>query len=221
VTSGSLGGLDFGSVSCSVDSRLDDMPNPTRHCCAKCGYTVCGTCLARGLSFDGGGAFADMLTPTLARSLLADSGWFRYKARAYFYKADHNASGMVDKPKARRVCCRLAFELGVKQMSDAEIVSEIRRLGRQSATDKEAAKPSDGGFCRNPEGGEPGSDKLLLDEAAFEEFLRGTLSRGLLRLESVRRLVAPAHPVAVAGINRHAPAGHKAAQAVLMAPALS
>merc|ERR1711879_88579 len=69
-----------------------------------------------------GGVFADMLSRDLAKAILDHPGWLKFKAAAYFFKADHNAAGVVDKPKARRVNSRLAAELGVKQIGDGHFL---------------------------------------------------------------------------------------------------
>jgi len=142
----------------------------SRQACARCSWAVCGACLARGCGLPGGGAFADILSPELAQGLLADAGWLKYKARSYFFKADHNEAGGVDKVKARRVNQRLAAELGVSQLKDEDLALEMKRLGQV----QEALPPP---------------PKLMLDEVAFEQLFASLLSRALKRLEtdSLRR----------------------------------
>uniref|UniRef100_A0A7S1LCW0 EF-hand domain-containing protein n=1 Tax=Alexandrium catenella TaxID=2925 RepID=A0A7S1LCW0_ALECA len=153
-----------------------------RYSCPRCNVVVCGACFARGSNFAGGGVFADILTPELARELLADAGWLRYRARAYFFKADHNSTGLIDKPKARRVNERLAAELRARPLSDSELAQEMRRLSPYNGTLLEPDNPVD-------MIGEPGKSvghrkvPLVLDEESFEEFFGTTLSIALDTVE--------------------------------------
>ncbi|CAE8599642.1 unnamed protein product, partial [Polarella glacialis] len=107
-----------------------------RQSCGCCDFVACQRCLLRGLCLPGGGAFADVLAPELARALLADRGWLRYKARSYFFKADHNGKGHVDKFKVRRVDSRLAAELGVRQMTETELAQVLLPLIRGPVSGK-------------------------------------------------------------------------------------
>lgn len=131
-----------------------------RQACSNCKFAMCEQCVRQGCALPGGGAFADMLTEDLARSLINDRCWLRYKAGCYFYKADHNGAGTIDKHKARRLDARLAAELGVKQLGDSQLVTEIRKnMGADSVT-------------------------LELEESAFQEFFARDLSRALAQLDS-------------------------------------
>lgn len=131
-----------------------------RQGCTRCKFAICDDCVQKGCALPGGGAFADMLSQDLAKSLLKDKGWLKYKAGCYFYKADHNGAGTIDKHKARRVGARLAAELGVKQLGDSELMKEMRR--------------------DLPEG----SISPELEENAFQEFFARALSRALALLKS-------------------------------------
>ena len=62
----------------------------------------------------------------------AAQDWLHYKARVYFVKADHNSLGFLDKSKVRRLDNRLAAELGVKPLCDAELVQALKDRHGQS-----------------------------------------------------------------------------------------
>jgi len=111
--------------------------------CSRCGFGICQPCIRRGGMLPGS-AFADVLSPQLAKSLLEEEGWLEYKARCYFFKADHNGAGTVDKFKVRRVDSRVAAELGVKQMTDADLVKELSSFKETSDAPLELSEDS---FC--------------------------------------------------------------------------
>jgi len=154
------------------------------HSCTRCHVVICGTCFARGSTFGGGGVFADILTPELAHELLADAGWLKYRARAYFFKADHNGTGMIDKSKARRVNERLAAELNAKPLSDLALVQDMRKA---SAHRRHPLEHANAAVATHSSGKELRKASLLLDEVSFEDFFCITLSRMLDRCVSDRR----------------------------------
>ncbi|CAJ1412452.1 unnamed protein product [Effrenium voratum] len=121
--------------------------------CTQCDFNLCQSCREAAGRLPGSGAFSDVLSAELAKALLDNQEWLTYKAQVFFVKADHNSAGVLDKPKARRVDNRLAAELGVKPLTDAELVKEIKDLG-----------------------GELGS-------GAFRRFFEASLRRSLQRLE--------------------------------------
>ena len=98
--------------------------------CPSCDFVLCARCHSAAMQLPSGGLFADLLSPELAQALLQDDTWLAYKAQAYFFKADHNSTGLLDKAKLLRVEMRLAFELGVPR-------SEVRREGRESLSERE------------------------------------------------------------------------------------
>lgn len=91
--------------------------------CPSCDFVLCARCHVAAMQLPSGGLFTDLLSPELAKALLEDETWLAYKAQAYFFKADHNSTGFLDKAKLLRVEMRLAFELGVPR-------SELRREGK-------------------------------------------------------------------------------------------
>lgn len=143
------------SQSCNI---CGDKEAPFHEACGRCGFGICQPCLHTGRVLPGS-VFADVLSPQLAKSLLEEKGWLEYKASCYFFKADHNGAGNVDKFKVKRVDSRLAAELGVKQLTDAELVKELSGFTGTSAP-------------------------LELDEAAFCNFFAAELHRALKFLES-------------------------------------
>jgi len=140
-----------------------------RQLCTRCSFVVCAACLDQGCGFAGSGVFADMLSLELARELLANVGWLKFRARSYFFKADHNATGCVDKHKAKRVVDRLAAELGIRSFTDAELMNHLRALGHENCSSKE-------GEAETKEKGKNGS---VLDKDEFEEFFRLALTRAV------------------------------------------
>jgi len=132
--------------------------------CVRCNFALCMECRDRALQLPSGGVFTDMLTPELARALLQEEGWLTFKARAYFFRADHHSIGVLDKGKVCRVDARLAAELGVKPLTDNEILKELQRLRPKTPRSKNKA--------------------LQLSEASFREFFTEELSRSLKLLAS-------------------------------------
>eukprot|EP00812_Abedinium_dasypus_P011669 NODE_5219_length_602_cov_115.857404.p1 GENE.NODE_5219_length_602_cov_115.857404~~NODE_5219_length_602_cov_115.857404.p1 ORF type:complete len:135 (+),score=47.16 NODE_5219_length_602_cov_115.857404:3-407(+) len=129
----------------------------------------CADCLSHGVRLGGSGAFADIMTLALAEELLDDSRWLKFKAQYYFYKADDNACGTLNTAKMRRVVDRLCVELGVRPLTDVEILRDMSK------------------FCRHvprfpDEAGEP----TELDKASFERFFRTILFRITLQHRSDR-----------------------------------
>merc|ERR1712050_760053 len=55
--------------------------------CNACHVLICEVCLRVGHAMQGGGAFADVLNPELAKELLSCPGFLRYKARCYYCRA--------------------------------------------------------------------------------------------------------------------------------------
>eukprot|EP00440_Ansanella_granifera_P056404 gb/GFBE01061128.1/.p1 GENE.gb/GFBE01061128.1/~~gb/GFBE01061128.1/.p1 ORF type:complete len:925 (+),score=157.38 gb/GFBE01061128.1/:1-2775(+) len=146
---------------CGVCGELQERGH-ARQSCSRCAFALCHSCLQRGAALAPDGAFTDVLSPELARALLKeDAGWLKYKARCYFFKADHNAVGSIDKAKARRVDNRLSAELGVRPWTETELVKELQRLCGQTAEGTTA-----------------------LDEAKFQDFFAEALSRALASIES-------------------------------------
>ena len=129
--------------------------------CAQCGFVLCTRCRDHALQLPSGGVFTDMLTPELAQALLQEESWLAFKSRSYFLRADHHSTGAVDKGKVSRVDARLAAELGVKPLTEGEILKELQRLA-QSTKGK----------------------ALQLDEVGFQQFFAAALSRGLALLAS-------------------------------------
>ena len=134
--------------------------------CVKCNFLLCEECLQGAVSLPGGGAFADVLSPELARALLDNESWLTLKAQAYFFKADHTAAGFLDKAKIRRVENRLAAELGTKPLSDTELVRELRELITTSNNGLDSLSP------------------LEVRESTFQQFFAAALSRALALLQS-------------------------------------
>jgi len=132
--------------------------------CERCNVTLCQACLQSANSLPGGGLFVDVLSPELARALLDNDQWLRYKAKAYFFKADHVAAGFLDKAKIRRVENRLAAELGTKPLSDTELLRELRDLIDRSGVDS--------------------FSPLEVRESTFQQFFAAALSRALALLQS-------------------------------------
>jgi len=162
-----------------------------RHSCARCKVAVCSGCILRGSKLPDGGVFSDILTPALARELLADAGWLRHRACAYFHKADHNSLGAVDRAKARRVNERLAAELGAKPFSDSELLQEMQRCSGSTSGIPErtgfAVAGSDADNSKERSAGKVGS---ALGEEAFECLFIAAVQRALERLEPGSRVGA-------------------------------
>lgn len=149
---------------CGVCSRTT---KGERHVCEECNFSMCCNCLNQGVMLGGTGAFADIMTLSLAEELLDDSKWLRFKARCYFFKADDNGSGSLNSLKMRRVADRLCVELGVRPFTDVEILREMAK------------------FCQNPATcalEEPAE----LDLTCFERFFRTMLFRITLQHRSDR-----------------------------------
>ena len=148
---------------CSVCQRA--MSNScTASQCQRCNFILCQDCHQSANSLPGGGLFVDVLSPELARALLDNDQWLRYKAKAYFFKADHVAAGFLDKAKIRRVENRLAAELGTKPLSDTELLRELRELINRSGVDS--------------------FSPLEVRESTFQQFFAAALSRALALLRS-------------------------------------
>merc|ERR1712232_568028 len=76
-------------MCCTKRERDGDGQESDRFGCAKCDFHICGACASEGQSLQGGGAFNDILTPTLANELLARETWLAFKADCYFNRADY------------------------------------------------------------------------------------------------------------------------------------
>ena len=156
---------------CSVCHEAASNSSPSSKC-ERCNFLLCPDCLQRARSLPGGGAFADVLSPELARAFLDNENWLSYKAQAYFFKADHTAAGFLDKAKTRRVENRLAAELGTKPLSDTELLRELREL--ITASDHGSHGDSHGDSL----------SPLEVRESTFQHFFAAALSRALALLQS-------------------------------------
>jgi len=165
------------SASSSSDTGVAG--NISRMHCTRCNdFVVCAPCCQRGSGLPGGGVFADMLNRELAEALVADPGWLRFKARSYFFKADHNATGSVDRMKARRVASRLVTELGlsISQGADLDPVCELQRRSAAAAVSA----------------GEQAAVKL--DETTFVDCFGAALARVLDRLPPTSSMASCSTP---------------------------
>jgi len=153
--------------SCSICNELS--VRTVRQCPYKwCGFGVCEACLSKGCRFRGGGVFCDILTPSLAQDVLGNDGWLKYKASSYFFKADHNGKGFLDRLKMRRVITRLVAEIGIHKLPEKEVTKELSRLRPQSAD-------GDTGVIKLREA------SVQLDESAFKDFFQAALSLALAK----------------------------------------
>lgn len=141
---------------CGVCCRTDGMQE--LHVCDECTFALCGHCLSHGVQLGGVGVFADLMTLPLARALLNDNRWLRFKSYYYFFKADDNGCGSLDALKMRRVVDRLSVELGVRPLTDMDINRERAKFCTKS-------KPS---FLVEP---------TEFDFPSFERFFHAMLCR--------------------------------------------
>jgi len=112
--------------NCSICCR----PANDERSCPKCQFQVCADCLAVGASFKGGGVFADMVTPELARDLLHRYGWLRFKSSCYFNMADYRSAGVIELDEMRWLVDRLHAELGLHPLSDEDLRLEVESCRR-------------------------------------------------------------------------------------------
>jgi len=107
--------------------------NGLRTCCQVCSFECCSDCFKRGCHFHGDGVFADIMTLSLVIDLLANPGWLKYKASAYYYKADFNVSGLVEFDEMHKLVNRIRVELGLAMLCMTDLQTEMDLCSHLSA----------------------------------------------------------------------------------------
>lgn len=119
---------------CGTPAQTDEW-----HSCKQCQFIVCGQCLSLATDLEGGGAFADIMMPALAKELLAHPGWLRYKARYYFCRADADANGLIGQSDIIRLIDRLSAELGLAPHLALQLKQQMSSRMRSESTLNEHA----------------------------------------------------------------------------------